>query len=212
MKVISHRGYWGDGIEKNSEAAFKRSFELGYGTETDIRDCAGVLVISHDMPTGGELMVKEFFHIYKSSGCQEVLALNIKSDGLQEPLLKLIEEYQITNYFLFDMSVPDTVSSLKKGLCFYTRQSEYEQTCSLYHEADGVWLDEFYSNWISEGVIVNHVKNHKKVCIVSPELHGRDPLKRWGVYRDIESITSSENVVLCTDNPEQAGEYFYAKN
>ena len=38
MQVISHRGYWKAASEKNTQTAFKRSFSLGYGTETDVRD------------------------------------------------------------------------------------------------------------------------------------------------------------------------------
>ncbi len=51
MQVISHRGYWKSAAEKNTTTAFARSFALGYGTETDVRDLNGELVISHDMPT-----------------------------------------------------------------------------------------------------------------------------------------------------------------
>ena len=50
MIIISHRGYWIQPAEKNTEEAFSRSFERGMGTETDVRDHRGELVISHDMP------------------------------------------------------------------------------------------------------------------------------------------------------------------
>ena len=50
MIILSHRGYWKSEKERNQEVAFHRSFDLGYGTETDIRDIQGKLVISHDMP------------------------------------------------------------------------------------------------------------------------------------------------------------------
>ena len=55
MIVLSHRGYWKTAVEKNTPTAFKRSFELGFGTETDVRDRNGELVISHDMPNGSEI-------------------------------------------------------------------------------------------------------------------------------------------------------------
>lgn len=41
MKIISHRGFWHNPSEKNTEMAFCRSFELGFGTETDVRDSLG---------------------------------------------------------------------------------------------------------------------------------------------------------------------------
>ena len=45
MKIISHHGFWHIPSEKNTETAFCRSFELGFGTETDVRDSLGALVI-----------------------------------------------------------------------------------------------------------------------------------------------------------------------
>lgn len=41
MKILSHRGYWKNKQEKNSIAAFDRSFLNSYGLETDLRDVAG---------------------------------------------------------------------------------------------------------------------------------------------------------------------------
>ena len=38
MEIISHRGYWKNVEEKNSSKAFKNSFDLNFGTETDLRD------------------------------------------------------------------------------------------------------------------------------------------------------------------------------
>jgi nucleoside-diphosphate-sugar epimerase len=49
MNIISHRGFWLKDEEKNTIQAFERSFEFGFGTETDIRDYKGELVISYDM-------------------------------------------------------------------------------------------------------------------------------------------------------------------
>lgn len=212
MKFISHRGYWKTSGEKNSQDAFRRSFNLGFGTETDIRDCAGELVISHDIPNGTEMTVDTFFQIFNETKCPGSLALNIKSDGLQKPLIDLILKYQIDNYFLFDMSVPDAVVSFKDGLKTYTRQSEYETVCSFYDSAIGVWMDEFYSDWITNAIVEGHINNDKKVCIVSPELHGRDPVEKWKQYRDLTGLNNSDNITLCTDVPEFAKEFIYGKN
>ena len=55
MKIICHRGYWQEPSEKNSDIALRRGFSLGLGTETDIRDLNGELVISHDPAKPGVL-------------------------------------------------------------------------------------------------------------------------------------------------------------
>ena len=50
MQIISHRGFWKSKNEQNTIISFQRSFENGFGIETDIRDLNGKLVISHDIP------------------------------------------------------------------------------------------------------------------------------------------------------------------
>lgn len=61
MEIISHRGYWKCKNEKNTKIAFNRSFNMGYGIETDIRDFRGELVISHDIATSESLQLNDFF-------------------------------------------------------------------------------------------------------------------------------------------------------
>jgi glycerophosphoryl diester phosphodiesterase len=101
MKILSHRGYWKTVDEKNSMLAFERSFSLGFGTETDIRDYKGQLVISHDIPTDKQaiILLSDFFECYKSYNCDLPLALNIKSDGLQTLLMTLLSDYNIRFYY-----------------------------------------------------------------------------------------------------------------
>lgn len=212
MQIISHRGYWKVSDEKNKINAFERSFKLGFGTETDIRDFNGELVISHDIPNSSieELIyVDDFFKLYKSIGNNLPLALNIKSDGLQEMLKNLIIKYDISNYFVFDMSIPDTLGYMKRDIKYFSRQSEFEIMPSLYKECKGVWLDEFVNHWITPEIIDEHLKINKLVCIVSPELHGRNNIQEWANYKNFITNQFSENLILCTDNPEDAKKYFY---
>ena len=118
-------------------------------------------------------------------------------------------EYAISNYFVFDMSIPDTIGYIKTGINFFTRQSEYENIPALYEESKGVWLDEFNSHWITSKIIIDHILNNKIVCIVSPELHKRRNVQEWVDYKIITNNPLSENLLLCTDNPEIAKKYFY---
>jgi len=210
MTILSHRGYWKTEDEKNKPIAFERSFKLGFGTETDIRDYQGELVISHDIPDEQCIPVRELFEIYNTINHTLPLALNIKSDGLQHKLKELISTYAITNYFVFDMSVPDGLGYLKHGLKAFTRESEYEREPSFYEEASGIWLDEFHSHWISKEVIARHLRNNKQICIVSPDLHKRDYDKEWKHYKDIEQELEINNLMICTDHPEKAKEFFNA--
>jgi hypothetical protein len=207
MKIISHRGYWNQEKEKNSSIAFNRSFSLNFGTETDIRDFDGDLVISHDIANKYCLTLVDFFNIYISKNTELPLALNIKSDGLQKMLLKCLKTYSIHNYFVFDMSIPDTIMYLKEGMNVFIRQSEYESGTPFYERASGIWLDAFEGAWYSEELVKKHLDNGKKVAIVSSELHKREYLKHW-TYLKSWSIINEDNLILCTDFPEKAIKFF----
>lgn len=155
------------------------------------------------------LKLEDFFKFYKKYNTNLPLALNIKADGLQNLLKKLIEKYEITNYFVFDMSVPDALLYIDLNFNVFTRQSEYEKEPSFYDKACGVWMDEFYLHWIDKNIIKKHINNGKLVCIVSPELHKRDYKKEWQEYKQIEKeLHIQEQLMICTDYPDEAREFF----
>jgi glycerophosphoryl diester phosphodiesterase len=209
MYIISHRGFWKREIEKNTLQAFERSFKSGFGTETDIRDYKGELVISHDIPNESAIPVKEFLKLYRLIDPTLPLALNIKSDGLQIKLRQQLDHYKIKNYFVFDMSVPDGLIYLNTGFNTFTRQSEYEQNPSFYEKAKGIWMDEFKSDWITTKIIETHLSLNKEIGIVSSELHDRDSKLQWNELKKINSILSNNRIILCTDKPEKAKNFFY---
>ena len=104
MHIISHRGYWQKSDEKNCGVAFRRSFDFNFGTETDIRDSNGQLVISHDMPTGNEMLLADLLKILDNRNL--TLALNIKADGLATQLKKTMRAMALDSWFVFDISIP----------------------------------------------------------------------------------------------------------
>ena len=204
MIIISHRGYWKKPQEKNLPIAFDRSFSLGFGAEIDVRDYKGELVVSHDIAKKNCVPVSEIFDIYKKYNNNSPLALNIKSDGLQAELKRLLVQYDIKNYFVFDMSVPDGLLYVKEGFNAFTRESEHEKIPAFYNPAKGVWLDEFRGHWVKQHVLKKHIDANKKLCIVSPELHGRDYRAEWNDYKKM----GNDGIMLCTDFPEIAKEFF----
>lgn len=208
MIILSHRGYWKNASEKNSRVAFERSFSLDFGIETDIRDFNSELVISHDIADQHCMKLSELLDIREKYNNTLPLALNIKADGLQYKLNLLLEEYNIKNYFVFDMSMPETLQYLKHNIVFFTRESEYEKFPILYYEASGVWLDEFKEHWINEQTIKEHLNNNKQICIVSPELHKIEHRDRWQYYKKMEKTLMVKNLMICTDFPEEAKEFF----
>ena len=149
------------------------------------------------------------FQLYRNINPTLLLALNIKADGLQLKLKGLLEKHQVTNYFVFDMNVPDGLVYIQNDFSVFTRQSEYEKQPAFYNEAQGIWLDEFHSHWISKKIIENHINNKKKICIVSPELHNRTYQKEWEDYKNIEKELGCKDIMICTDYLEEARRFFY---
>lgn len=209
MKIISHRGYWKAPSEKNTEAAFDRSFSLGYGTETDIRDHCQSLVIAHDMPSGHEIA---FADVLTKAARATVappltLALNIKADGLAQSVASHLKQFPALDCFVFDMSVPDIPSYFAAGVPVFTRMSEVERQPAWLNEAAGVWLDAFASEWYETKDIEKLLALGKRVCVVSPELHRRDHRLLW---QRLVPIAGARSLILCTDLPEDASEFFNA--
>jgi hypothetical protein len=101
------------------------------------------------------------------------------------------------------MTVPELVVQLRLGLPVYTRASEYEQPPACYDRAIGVWLDAFEGQWYSAPVIEQFLRDGKKVCVVSSELHGRDHLSLWSSLRQ-SGLVDHPDLMLCTDLPEDA--------
>ena len=209
IEIIAHRGLWGAALKKNSISAIKAAFKAGFGLETDVRDLNGELVISHDIPKISDeiLLLEDLLELHGSMSPDLTLALNIKSDGLSLALKDKL--WHLTkNYFVFDMSVPDTLSYRANGLNFYTRQSEYELNPPVYDDAIGIWMDEFHGPWITEEIVERHHRHGKSVAIVSPELHGRSFENEWKNYKRISNEMSGGKILLCTDYPIEARRYF----
>lgn len=205
MDILAHRGYWLKEKEKNTKVAFERAFSNGFGIETDIRDYAGKLVISHNIADTNSLQFTDFLELYLKSGNSLPLALNIKSDGLQELLKKYLVSYQIKNYFLFDMSVPEQIVYLNQNFQIFSRQSEFETSIIFYEKVQGIWMDEFAEDWIDQNSIEKHHQNKKKIGIISPEIHKKENCRLWNLLKKVD--TSS--IMLCTDVPKKAREFFY---
>jgi hypothetical protein len=97
---------------------------------------------------------------------------------------------------------------LDTDLSVFTRLSEVELSPAYVERAEGVWLDAFESEWYSNMLIEDLTKKGKKVCIVSPELHGRPHIECW---RNLKALPTTNQIILCTDLPKDAMTYFQGK-
>ena len=208
--IIAHRGFWFDISEQNTEEAFQRALSNGFGIETDLRDRDKSLVISHDMPDSESMNFNRFLNICDQFDDQNVLALNIKADGLQA----LLKELDVNNvHFYFDMSVPDMLGYCSQSMPVYTRYSNIETVPSLYQESEGIWLDNFNNEKLNLEALETFLKDNKKVVLVSPELHKKDESSYWSDLRLFINLNPqwSDFIGLCTDYPSKARDYFNDK-
>ena len=205
MIIISHRGWWLEHRERNRREAFIRSFDAGFGTETDLRDIRGTIVVSHDMPNGNEITFSELLDIM--AGRNLPLALNIKADGMAQTILRMLKDAGHTNYFTFDMSIPEEVVQLSMEMPVFTGLSDVLSPPPMLDDAEGVWLDAFRRVWYDGEIIRSLLKKGKRVCVVSEELHKRDPLPQWEMLRNTATI-EDDRLMLCSDTPDLAQQFF----
>lgn len=164
-----------------------------FGVEIDVRDYNEILVISHDIPNEKCISLEKFF---RNINPNILLAINIKSSGIQQKLLNLLKKYKIENYFTFDWSTPELLHAIKNNLNCAFRVSEYEK--NIVPQCKWVWVDAFHSIWYNEEYLMSLKNMGLKLALVSPELHNRtNELER------IRMIVDKINVdAVCTDMPE----------
>jgi hypothetical protein len=208
MELLAHRGIWHQPDERNTLDALTAAFAAGWGVETDLRDLAGRVVISHDCPPANhELDLETLLSAWRDHDRAGRLALNVKADGLQGLVLAALEPAEHDRVFVFDASVPDERLWLRAGsIPTFVRHSELEphpEATPHYALAAGVWLDAFDGPWWTAATVAAHLAAGRQVAIVSPELHGRDPQACWQLLADA-GLWHRPGVLLCTDLPAAA--------
>lgn len=143
-----------------------------YGVETDLRDYKNKIILSHDPFKSGDSF-NEFLKVYD----HKFLVLNIKSEGIESAILKLLKKFKIKNYFFLDCSFPSLMNLIRKGNKNVSiRVSDYEGFGTLKkikYSAKWVWIDCFNYIPLSEKNYKLIKKYKYKICLVSPELHGK---------------------------------------
>ena len=164
MKLISHR--------RNTVSELLAT-DSKYGIEVDIRSKGDRLIIHHDPFVAGESF-DEWIDAYRHG----TLILNVKEEGLEARLIALMQSKGIADYFFLDQSFPFLVKWSKTGehRCA-VRVSEFESietALTLAGKVDWVWVDCFTRFPLSEHDARSLKDAGFKLCLVSPELQGRD--------------------------------------
>lgn len=144
-----------------------------YGVEIDLRDNGDKIILQHDPFKEGDDF-EEYLKYYDHG----TLILNIKSEGIETSVLRLIKQYKIKSYFFLDCSFPLINSlSLKGERNIALRFSEFEgidTIRSMSEKIDWVWVDCFTKLSLSVKDFKLLKSLNYKLCLVSPELQNQE--------------------------------------
>lgn len=163
-----------------------------FGIEFDVRESYSGIIVTHD-PWSEGIRLDEFLPRINHSFC----IVNIKSEGIEFEVLRLLETHNIHNFFLLDCSFPMIIRLSKSGeRRLAIRVSEYESienAINMKGMVDWIWLDSFIQ-LPSKHIIYTLKTLGFKICVVSPELQGRTYI---GDISDIKNIVDA----VCTKYP-----------
>lgn len=145
-----------------------------HGVEFDLHSYSHELVVHHD-PFVNATKFDDWLNHYDHS----YMFANIKEEGIESSVIKKISNKGINNYLLFDLSFPSIIKLSSNGFTkIALRISKYESRFTAFNlkgKIDWIWLDMF------DDIVPLSVDDFKElqssgisICIVSPELHGRD--------------------------------------
>lgn len=139
-----------------------------FGVEIDVRDYRDKLILNHD-PFANGLSFEKFLDTFK----HRFLIVNIKSEGIERKIIKILKKKKIKNYFFLDSTVPMSLK-LEKSINKSLRISELEninlKSIKL-NFFNWVWIDYINGIYsIKKSQLKSLYKLKIKNCFVSPEL------------------------------------------
>jgi len=189
-----------------------KNTENSLGIEIDIRNHCDELLVIHDPFSTDAITLSEWLLDYN----HQFLIVNVKEEGLEPKLLKILKQNNIKNFFILDESFPYIRKYALEGVPnFALRVSEFEgvQTAlalNTYLKSHGccvdwVWIDTFTGAPLPiEGFKKLRAAGFK-LCQVSPELHHIEDPKSWQIRVKTFQDSALANYLpdmVCTKRPE----------
>ena len=168
------------------------------GVEIDLRSKDSRIILQHDPYKNGE-----DFEKWLEVWFGQFLILNIKEEGLEELIFKILLEREISNYFLLDQSFPFLHRTLRSGnKKVAVRVSDIESIeTALSVDSEWVWVDCFNGNWeFLLDMIPKLVNAKKKICLVSPELVRENSAKELSELKNLLGSLNYKVDGICTKN------------
>tara|TARA_Y100000590_G_scaffold268470_1_gene301534 strand:+ start:5870 stop:6469 length:600 start_codon:yes stop_codon:yes gene_type:complete len=189
MILINHRV---NSIKKLKNTPFN------FGVEIDLRSEKNKIYLHHDPFKKGvsfEKWIKFFRH--------KIIVLNVKEEGLETKVLKILKKNNVKNFFFHDQTFSTLLKNMNRTKVSI-RFSEYEDLKKreyLFKKIKWLWLDNF--NKIDlDHKFYKYLKNKNvKICIVSPELAKKSREKEIKKIINKLKINKIELDAVCTKKP-----------
>jgi len=143
-----------------------------FGVEIDLRSKSRDIIVQHEPFVDG-ILFKDWIKAYH----HRFIILNIKEEGIEYEVKNIVESSGIRDFFFLDLSFPYLIKMVNSGeKRVAVRFSEYESintVINLAEKVDWVWVDCFKYMPLGEKEYEILSKDFK-ICLVSPELQGRD--------------------------------------
>ena len=172
-----------------------------YGVEIDVRTYNNKIILHHDPFKNGETLnywIKKFNHKF--------LIINVKEEGLEKYIKKILKKNNINHFFFLDQSFPFLIKTLnlKEKRCA-VRFSDYEDIKTVYNlkgKINWVWICSF-SKFILNRSISNTLKKKKiKICICSPEIVEKTSSQSIKKLKNYIKNKKIHIDAICTKKPE----------
>ncbi len=177
MIIVNHR--------QNSIEQLKQT-SANFGVEIDVRNHGDKLYVVHDPFDSNVCKFSDWLDYFH----HRFLIINVKEEGLEESIFKLLNDRKISNFFILDESFPYIRKYALLGFSqFAIRISEYEShitalnfskfLSSLHKKVEWIWVDSFTGITPDSRVIYDLKNLGYKLCYVSPELHCSNSPALW---------------------------------
>jgi hypothetical protein len=158
MLIIKHR--------VNTIKQLKNTSTL-FGVEIDLRSDQKDIYLHHEPFLKGvkfNQWIKHFKH--------KLIVLNVKEEGLEKKIIKILNKNKVNNYFFHDQTFSTLLKNMRntKVSIRYSEHEEIKEKDKIFRYVKWVWLDHFTSFPLNLKFYKYLKKNKIKICIVSPEL------------------------------------------
>ena len=190
MIIVKHR-------VNNSKDLIK--LNKRFGVEIDLRSQKKDIYLHHEPFKKGELFskwIKNYNH--------KLIILNVKEEGLEKPILKVLRKNKINNFFFHDQTFSSMLKNMSKTKVSI-RYSEFEELKKidiLFKKIKWLWVDNFNKLEIDKKLYKLLKRQKVKICLVSPELVKRSRLNE--IKKIILFLRKNKIIVdaVCTKRPE----------